>query len=108
MLIEPLGRTSLRTFSSLGTGAGGSTLSYILAETEERARELARRELMKARNADSVEICEGGKVLWIEHFEAAAGHSHFDRGKRLRGCGGVTGVRSFGMWAAGFAGRLRP
>ena len=58
----------MRTFSCFTNEEGGATptLSFILAESEQRARELARRELMDARRPVSIEICEGGKVLWVE------------------------------------------
>jgi hypothetical protein len=41
-------------------------LTFIFAATLERARELARRELSKAKDAIAVEICEGGQLLWTE------------------------------------------
>jgi hypothetical protein len=41
----------------------------ILAESEHRARELARRELVDTRQALSIELCEGGRVLWAETVE---------------------------------------
>ena len=58
----------VRTFACFTTEKGSSTptLSFILAESEQRARELARRELMDALHPVSIEICEGGKVLWVE------------------------------------------
>jgi hypothetical protein len=40
------------------------TLSFILAEDEQRAQELARRELLDAGQAVSIEIRENGKLLW--------------------------------------------
>lgn len=63
----------MRTFSCFTTDEGSTTptLSLILADTEQRARELARRELMDARRPVSVEICEGEKVLWAERFATA-------------------------------------
>jgi hypothetical protein len=42
------------------------TLSFIFAANEQRARELARRELMDVKQAVSVEIHENGKLLWVE------------------------------------------
>lgn len=64
----------MRTFSCFTTEEGSSTptLSIILAETEQRARELAHRELMDALRPISVEICEGAKVLWSERAARAA------------------------------------
>jgi hypothetical protein len=58
----------MRTFACFTTERGSCTptLSFILAETEQRARELARRELMDARQPLSIELCEGGKVLWAK------------------------------------------
>lgn len=64
----------MRTFSCFVTVAGSSTptLSFVFAETEQRARELARRELMDAQRPLALEICEGGKSLWVETFDEAA------------------------------------
>lgn len=45
-----------------------SAPSFIIAGDEFRARFLARRELMDTPHAISVEICEGGKLLWIENL----------------------------------------
>lgn len=61
----------MRTFSCFITGQGSSTptLSLILAETEHRARELARRELIDSRHAIAIELREGGRVLWAESVE---------------------------------------
>jgi hypothetical protein len=63
----------MRTFSCFITDEGSSTptLSFILADTEQRARELARRELMDVRRPVSVELCEGGNLLWTEAVEPA-------------------------------------
>ena len=47
------------------------TLCFILAKSEDRARALARRELLDGRHRASVEICEAGKVLWREELAAA-------------------------------------
>ena len=61
----------MRTFSCFITAAGSSTptLSFVLAESEARARELALRELMDVPDPVSMEICEGGKSLWVETVE---------------------------------------
>jgi hypothetical protein len=58
----------MRTFSCFVTEQDSSTptLALILAETEDRARELARRELRGARRPVAIEICEGAKLLWTE------------------------------------------
>jgi hypothetical protein len=58
----------MRTFSCFITETGSSTplLSFILADSEQRARELARRELIDARRPVSLELCEGGRILWKE------------------------------------------
>ena len=58
----------MRTFSCFVKEQDSSTptLAFILAETVERAKELARRELLDARRPVSVEICEGAKLLWTE------------------------------------------
>jgi hypothetical protein len=63
----------MRTFSCFVTDEGSSTpaLSFIFADTEQRARELARRELMDVRRPVSVELCEGGKLLWTLVAEPA-------------------------------------
>ncbi len=42
------------------------TLSFVLAADEERAKVVARRELMDVRGAVSLEVCEHGKLLWTE------------------------------------------
>ena len=61
----------MRTFSCFITGEVSTTptLSLILADTEERARELARRELLEAHRPIAVELCVGGQRLWSETFE---------------------------------------
>lgn len=41
-------------------------LSFIFAADETRARVLARRELLDVRDALSLEVCEDGKLLWME------------------------------------------
>lgn len=58
----------MRTFSCVMTERNSATptLSFILADTEERARELVRRELSRRHDAVSVELCEGAKVLWAQ------------------------------------------
>lgn len=42
------------------------TLSIILAATDVRARILVRRELLDDKDALSVGVCEGDKLLWTE------------------------------------------
>jgi hypothetical protein len=56
----------MRTFSCITEDERNSapTLSFILAEDEQRARELARRELSDADQPVSIEIRENGKLLW--------------------------------------------
>ncbi len=58
----------MRTFSCFVHDDGVPTpvLSFIFAASEERARELARRELLDSRRPAFVEICEGAKLLWVE------------------------------------------
>lgn len=58
----------MRTFSCFTTDRlhDVPSLSFIFAANEERARELARRELMDVNQAVSVEIHENGKLLWVE------------------------------------------
>lgn len=64
----------MRTFSCFISDSRSAvpTLSLILAEDEARARLLARRELLDTRQAVSIEVCEGGKLLWTERAQAAA------------------------------------
>ena len=64
----------MRTFWCFTTEEGCSTptLSIILAETEQKARELARRELWDALRPVAVEVCEDGEVLWREQAARAA------------------------------------
>jgi len=59
---------AMRTFSCFVTEAGCSTptLALIIAATEDRARELARREMRDARRPISIELCEGATLLWTE------------------------------------------
>jgi hypothetical protein len=58
----------MRTFSCFafdnGQAVAGSML--IITESLQRARELARRELLKSRDAISIEISEGADLLWTE------------------------------------------
>jgi hypothetical protein len=63
----------MRTFSCFTTERGCTTptLSLIFAESEQRARELARRELTEARQPVAIELCEGDTVLWREEVAAA-------------------------------------
>lgn len=58
----------MRTFSCFTFDDRRSvpTLSFLFAEDETRVRLLARRELLATPHASSIEICEGGKLLWIE------------------------------------------
>ena len=58
----------MRTFSCFTSDSRSSvpTLAFIFAEDEVRVRLLARRELLDTKHAVSVEICEGGKLLWTE------------------------------------------
>lgn len=64
----------MRTFSCFITegGCGTPTLSLILASDEHRARELAQRELLDAREPQAVEICEGARLLWSQRIEPKA------------------------------------
>jgi hypothetical protein len=68
----------VRTFccSTTRDGCSTPTLSFILADTEQRARDLVRRELMLAPSGGSVEISEGGRVLAVETSEPEQAHSH--------------------------------
>jgi hypothetical protein len=63
----------VRTFVCVATEQGASrpTLTYIFAEDVQRACELARRELRDARRPISIELSEGGKVIWSEEIGAA-------------------------------------
>jgi hypothetical protein len=58
----------MRTFSCFIHEQQSSVpgLTFIIAATLERAQELARRELLKAKGATAVEICEGAQLLWTE------------------------------------------
>jgi hypothetical protein len=58
----------MRTFSCFTTHPGSTVpmLSFIMADTEARARILIRRELLDEKEASSVDVCEGGKLLWTE------------------------------------------
>lgn len=65
----------MRTFSCFiaDSRSPAPVLSFILAEDEDRARLLARRELLNTKQALSVEVCESGKSLWIVcAYKAAA------------------------------------
>ena len=59
---------ALRIFSCFITDEGSSTptLSLVLTENEDRARELAQRELADARHPVAVDVYEGDKLLWTE------------------------------------------
>jgi hypothetical protein len=63
----------VRTFSCLvlDEGSAAPTRSLILADSVERARVLAARELAKGRSPVSVELREGGKLLWAERSRPA-------------------------------------
>ena len=58
----------MRTFTCFVADSRSAvpTLSIILADSEGRARLLARRELLDHKQAVSVEVCEGGRWLWTE------------------------------------------
>jgi hypothetical protein len=58
----------MRTFSCFIFEAQTSvpSLTFIVAASLEGAQELARRELLRARDALAVEICEGAQLLWTE------------------------------------------
>lgn len=58
----------MRTFSCFTSHPHSDvrTLSFILAETNARARVLVRRELLYDKGALSVDVCEDGKLLWTE------------------------------------------
>ena len=55
----------MRTFSCFVKDERFATpiLSFIFAESEERARQLARRELIETAKALSAEICENGRLV---------------------------------------------
>ncbi len=48
------------------------SLTFIVTSSLERARMLARRELLREPDAVAVEICEGQRLLWTEAPEPAA------------------------------------
>jgi hypothetical protein len=77
----------MRTFSCFVTEVGSTTpiLSLILADTPERARDLAYRELRDSRQPVSVELCENGELLWMEHFEGIHSSEATRRGNRSNG-----------------------
>jgi len=58
----------MRTFSCFITEAGSHTprLSLIFAETEQRALQLARRELLQAREPLVLELRENSRLVWVE------------------------------------------
>ncbi len=58
----------MRTFSCFIFDKQSSVpgLTFIIAASLERARELAHRELLKTSNAVALEICEGAQLLWTE------------------------------------------
>lgn len=58
----------MRTFtcSIQEAGTPKPTLSLIMAETPERAVELARKEMMEAPRPLCMEVRENGKLLWVE------------------------------------------
>jgi hypothetical protein len=62
----------MRTFSCYTFESHQSVpgLTFIVTSSLERARELARRELLRER-AVAVEICEGQQLLWTELAEQA-------------------------------------
>jgi len=62
----------MRTFSCFTFDGKQSIpgLTFIVTSSLERARELARRELLRER-AVAVEICEGQRLLWTETAEQA-------------------------------------
>jgi hypothetical protein len=57
----------MRTFSCFVSDLrdGVPTLSFILAASENRARELARRELLDIRDSVAVEIVENGRTIAV-------------------------------------------
>jgi len=56
----------MRTFSCFAFDNGQAVVGpmLIIAESLQRARELARRELLKSQAAVSIEISEGADLLW--------------------------------------------
>jgi hypothetical protein len=64
----------VRTFSYLITSAASPapTRSFIFAESEQRALELARRDLTNVCDVSLAELREGGKLLWIETVQPDA------------------------------------
>jgi hypothetical protein len=65
----------MRTFSCFTSDPHSDvpTLSFVLAQTLDRARELARRELFDIPGSVAVEIMENGKVLEVLFREPALG-----------------------------------
>jgi hypothetical protein len=64
----------LRTFSCFITEEGSSTptLALIVALDENRARELAYKQVLDARHPTFLEVCEGERLLWFEDIPHAA------------------------------------
>jgi hypothetical protein len=60
-------REDMRTFTCLTTDGASTvpTLAFVFAADEERARALARRELMEAEHPVSVEVYENGRLLYV-------------------------------------------
>ncbi len=58
----------MRTFSCFVYERSDATptVSFIFAADLDRARDLARRELVDAGEPSAFEICENGKLLWTE------------------------------------------
>lgn len=58
----------MRTFTCFVTEAASPTptLSFILAESDDRALELARRQLKAAIEPSYIELWEGSKLVWAE------------------------------------------
>lgn len=65
----------MRTFSCFISDArrGARTQSIVLAQSDERACELARRELLLTPEGVSVEVVEGGRVIAVLQNEDLAG-----------------------------------
>lgn len=66
---------SMRTYSCLisDAGRGAHSRSLFLAQSDERACELARRELLRTPDGVSAEIIEGGRVVAVLQSEDLAG-----------------------------------
>ena len=65
----------MRTFSCfIGDARRGTrTQSFVLAQSDERACELARRELLRTPDGVCVEVVEGGRVIAVLQSEELAG-----------------------------------